>query len=154
MIFLDSDGVIVRTMPVRHYECKKAFHPKSIPLIPGIKGFLKELRKLDEVKFCSKTMFTAEHPHTEEHIKDKMELARSLGFKDSDIIIGDASFNKYDLIKNPTDILLDDYGKNCEGWKASGGIAIQMFEEKKKAFPTARNYADALSLLQFFKKWL
>lgn len=145
MIYLDLDGVIHQKKQLHEYEKENVF--SSVDLIEGAIDFVSSLLKLGKVRVISKTFYHKDHPYTQQQKVDKINKCLELGFNKQQLIILSSNEPKEMFCCNKGDILIDDFGKNVLSWISAGGRAIQMFEYKEKAFPTAQNYAKCLEIL-------
>lgn len=144
-IFLDLDGVIHKPKPMKEYNNKNVF--STVECYEGAKLFVKELQKLGEVIVISKCFVPFDDERYSKQHFDKVSKSRQLGLP---YIILPSDIDK-NMFCNNGDILIDDYGANCESWENAGGISIQFNEVKNKPWLTAKDYANVLQKIKLIK---
>lgn len=147
-IFLDLDGVIHKSKPVEEYDDKDVF--ATVEEFNGAKEFVKELKKLGEVIVISKCFVPFDDDRYSKQHFDKVSKSRQLGLPYHNIIILPSDIDK-NMFCNNGDILIDDYGANCESWENAGGISIQFNETKSKPWLTAKDYDNVLQKIKLIK---
>lgn len=147
-IFLDLDGVIHKSKSVEEYNDKDVF--STVECYEGAKEFVKELQKLGEVIIISKCFVPFEDDRYSKQHFDKVSKSRQLGLPYHNIIVLPADIDK-NRFCNDGDILIDDYGKNCESWENAGGISIQFNETNHKPWLTAKDYDNVLQKIKLIK---
>ena len=147
-LWLDLDGVVVQVADnLKQYEDKDVF--KNLPMMVGSKTFVARLQKLAkiknvELKVISKAFFKEGLEITENQKKDKVKVAKSLGFSEKNIVVLGSDIDK-NIYCKPMDVLIDDYGQNIKSWQNAFGIGVQAFEKKiKDGWITARSYNQIL----------
>lgn len=147
-IFLDLDGVIHKSKPVEEYSDKNVF--STVEEFNGAKEFVKELQKLGEVMVISKCFVPFDDDRYSKQHFDKVSRSRQLGLPYHNIIILPSDIDK-NMFCNNGDILVDDYGANCQSWENAGGISIQFNEVKSKSWLTAKDYDNVLQKIKLIK---
>lgn len=98
-------------------------HPsffRDLPPMPGALHFFESIRWLQPVMLtaCPKTNYAhvaaQKRAWAREHLCPHITVLPVMGGR-----------NKALFMHNPGDILIDDFGKNCDAWREAGGVAIK-----------------------------
>ena len=123
-VYCDMDGVIA------DFNAEK----NALERFDNEKGFFKKLHIMNEWGFTQLlnnkevNLFVLSASPNKQADKDKIAWLKYYfpKLKRKQIILCRVGQNKADFLKTEKGILLDDYGKNCEQWRARGMVAIQV----------------------------
>lgn len=97
---------------------------RDIPVYAGAKHFLTKLRnlsgyydRLSVLTSCPKSKYEEVAAHKKEWVREHLGDLFVIPCRDST--------TKPLFLQQPGDILIDDWGKNCQAWQDAGGVAIK-----------------------------
>ena len=100
-------------------NCHASFF-RDLPLMPGALDFY------DSIKHLQPTILTACPKTNYAHVAgQKRAWVREHLSPDATVLPVLGGYNKPLFMHSPGDILIDDWGKNCDAWRKAGGVAIK-----------------------------
>lgn len=131
-IYIDMDGVLADFNSEKNALQRFAFE----------RGFFKKLHVLNDSGIMQLlankniNVFILSASPNKQADKDKRAWLRYYypQIRKNHIIFCRVGENKADFMKTEQGILLDDYGKNCEQWRARGRVAVQVKKSLEEHF--------------------
>lgn len=129
-VFADFDGGFPRIFGVDHRHIGEAEMWEHIRARPDffseLEPFAGAVEFLEEVRGWSPMILTAA-PKSDYMNAARAKMRWVRAHLDTSIIVLPVmgGRNKPAFIQTPGDILVDDYGRNCDLWRDAGGIAIK-----------------------------